>query len=50
MSGLGGRNCQVQVIALDGLAIKAGVLVGQIIDAPVENNPKRLICGRIMKR
>lgn len=50
MSGLGGRNCQVQVTALGGFAIKADVLVGQVIDAPVENNPIRLFCGKRMKR
>ena len=50
MSSLGGRNYQVQVIALDGFAIKVDVLVGQAIDAPVENNPIRLLFGKRMKR
>lgn len=50
MSGLGGRNCQVQVTALGGFAIKAGALAGQAIDALVENNPARPSFGKEVKR
>lgn len=36
-----GGNRQQQVMAPDGLEIKAAALVGWTIDAPVENNPAR---------